>query len=158
MQNLARIPDHIDALVAAFRAAEYIVDAPDDAIVIRVGETTAALDRALDKRPWAVITAHNPDGQPCTAQANAAAQRSLAVSLHALRPATLLNVCNRDPAGLWPDEPAFLFTPRDISEADSLARRFGQRAVLTGNAGGPAQLRIYGESDDTPAMIPAVAP
>jgi len=157
MQNLAKTPDHIDALVAAFKAAEYIVDAPDNAIVIRVGETTADLDRMLGGRPWAIVTAHNPDGQLCTSETNAAAQRSLKKRLRESRPWALLAVCNHDPAGLWPDEPAFLFTPRNISEADCLARGFGQRAVVSGRAGGPAHLRIYGESEHAPATMPAVA-
>lgn len=156
MQNLARTSDRIDALVAAFKATEYVVDAPGGNIVIRVGETTPALDSLLDGSPWVVITAHNPDGRPCAAETNDAAQRSLEGSLRKLQPAVLLNVCNRDPAGLWPDEPAWLFTPGSIRRVDPLARRFGQRAVLTGRPGLPAKLRIYGESNDAPGTTPVV--
>lgn len=156
MQNLARTSDRIDALVAAFAATDYVVDAANGPFVIRVGETATALDDQLDNRPWAVITAHNPDGRRCPAGANAAAQRSLEACLRESRPAMLLKVCNRDPAGLWPDEPAWLFTPRSIGQVDSLARRFGQRAVLTGRPGSPAELRIYGESNDASGTTPAV--
>ena len=156
MQNLARTSDRIDALVAAFAAAEYVVEAPDGPIVIRVGETTPALDRLLDDAQWAVITAHNPDGRPCDAETNAAAQRSLEECLRELQPAVLLNVCNHDPADLWPDEPAWLFTPQSIGQGDSLARRFGQRAVLTGRPGLPTELRIYGESNNASGTTPAV--
>jgi len=149
MQNLATTADRIDALIAAFTAAEYIVDAPDDRIVIRVGETSPALDRLLGERPWAVITAHNPDGRLCSAKTNATAQRSLEESLRDLQPVALLSVSNRDPEGRWPEEPAWLFTLQSLSQADRLARRFGQRATLTGLPGAPAQLRIYGDWRDT---------
>lgn len=174
MQNLARNPDcrddrveddlhvrrtdRLDALVAAFTAAEYVVDAPDDAIVIRVGETTPELDRLLDEKPWAVITAHNPDGRACSAVSNSAAQALLEQSLQRTRPSTLLEVCNRDPAGLWPDEPACLFTPQDLHQADRLAQRFGQRAIVTGFPGDAARLRIYGVSSDAPCTVPGTAP
>lgn len=156
MQNLATTCDRIDALVAAFKAAEYVVDGPGATIVIRVGEPTTALDRLLDDRPWAVITAHNPDGRPRAAEANAAAERSLGERLRKLRPAVLLPGCNRDPSGLWPDEPAWLFTPRSLRQVDALARRFDQRAVVAGRPGSPAELRIYGELHDAPETAPAV--
>ena len=182
MLNLARTPDHpddslhdyrgncgdnryedrpdgrLEALVAAFTAAEYIVDAPEAAIVIRVGEKNPGLDRLLGERPWAVITAHNPDGRACSAESNSAAQRVLEQDLRRSRPSTLLPVCNRDPAGNWPDEPAWLFTPRTIEQADRLAQRFGQRAILAGFPGAAAQLRIYGASHDAPGTAPGTAP
>ena len=77
MQNLARSSDRIDAMVAAFKAAEYVVDTKSGAIVIRVGETNPALDSLLDDRLWAVITACNPDGRLRDAEKNAAAQTAL---------------------------------------------------------------------------------
>ena len=156
MQNLARTADPSDVMIAAFKAAEYVVDTKSGVIMIRVGETTPALDNLLDDRPWAVITACNPDGRLRDAERNAADQTSLEKSLRELRPAVVLTVCNRDPAGLWPDEPAWLFTPRDIAQADRLARQFGQRAILTGDPGAPAQLRLYRGRNDDSGTAPAV--
>lgn len=154
MQNLARSPDRIDAKLAAFAAAEYVVEAENEVIVIRVDEPTPDLDRLLDGRPWAVITAHNPDGRLRDADENAAAQRSLDERLRKLRPDVTMNACNRDPAGRWPDEPARLFTPESFDQADRLAARFGQRAIVTGLPGAPARLRIYAESPDAPGTAP----
>ncbi len=156
MQNLASTSDRLDALIAAFAAAEYVVEEKNDAIVIRVGKPTPELDQVLGDRPWAVITAHNPDGRLCSDQANATAQQSLNKSLNELQPAVVLRVSNRDSAAQWPDEPAWLFTPRSIHQADSLARRLGQRAILTGCPGAPARLRIYGGPHDAPVMVPTV--
>jgi len=156
MQNLSRTPDRIDALLAAFAAAEYVVEAGGDRIVVRVGESAPALDSLLGDRPWAVITAHNPDGRMPGAEANEAAQRSLEKSLREMQPAALIRVCNRDPDGLWPDEPAWLFTPKSMSAVDQLARRFGQRALLIGGPGEPARLRIYRGLNDafgTPTAV-----
>jgi len=157
MQNLARTPDRIDALVAAFTAAEYAVDGPDNTIVIRVGEATPVLDQLLNDSPWAVITAHNPDGRLCAAGTNATAQRSLEESLRELQPAVLLSVSNRDPEGRWPDEPAWLFTLQSLSQADRLARRFGQRAILSGLPGAPAQLRMYDDRRGVSGTAPGTA-
>lgn len=158
MQNLSRSPERIDALVAAFEAAEYRVDTGNDVIVIRVGENVPALDRLLGNRPWAVMTACNPDGRLCNAKDNAAAQQALEESLGELAPTRCLKTCNRDPAGHWPDEPAWLFTPGNFGQADLLARRFGQRAIVTGVPGAPAQLRVYADPDRDPGTPPGVAP
>lgn len=156
MQNLANSPDRIESLARAFADAEYVLDVKDEPIVIRIGDATPALDRLVGNRSWAVITAHNPDGRQCSDAMNTAAQTALEQCLDELRPASLLEVRNRDPAGHWPDEPAWLFTPESISEADRLAHRFGQRAIVTGLPGAPAQLRMYGDSHDAPGTPPAV--
>lgn len=154
MQNLASTPDPTDALAAAFAAAEYLVRSNDDRIVIRIGAETPALDSRLDGRSWALITAHNPDGRRCSDDRNERAQRTLEQCLRELRPAELLEACNRDPAGHWPDEPAWLFTPESISQADRLARRFGQRAIVVGDAGKAAALRIYRDLASAPTGTP----
>ncbi|HKL52070.1 MAG TPA: DUF3293 domain-containing protein [Wenzhouxiangellaceae bacterium] len=157
MQILAEHPETADPLVAAFAAAEYVAHADGEDIVIRIGQSAPVLDRALDGRCWAVITAHNPGGVRHALDDNAAAQRTLEKCLRELRPTRMLAVDNRDPSGQWPDEPAWLFTFDDISVPDGLARRFGQRAIVTGHPGGPAILRLYRDSRDAPRSITAVA-
>lgn len=156
MQKLAQTRDEIESLTEAFAAAEYVVEANCGFITIRVGVATPALDRHLDGRSWALITAYNPDGRLCAAEANAAAQRSLERSVRALQPAVILKACNRDPSGRWPDEPAWLFTPKRMCVADRLAQRFGQRAIVVGAPGAPARLRMYGRLHDAPGSAPAV--
>lgn len=143
MQNTVDTPDRLDALIAAFAAAEYVVDADPSPIVVRVGRATPALDRLLDGRQWAIVTAHNPDGRLQSRRRNAAAHGRLQQCLNRLGPAACLPACNRDPAGDWPDEPGWLLTPNDIAQVDHVARRFGQRAVVTGGADRPAALRVY---------------
>jgi len=143
MHDNVDTPDRLDALIAAFAAAEYVVDAGPEPIFVRPGRATPALDRLLDGRQWAIITAHNPDGRMQSGRHNAAAHRRLEQYLHRLAPAARLPACNRDPAGDWPDEPGWLLTPNDIAQADRAARRFGQRAIVTGGAGRRAALRVY---------------
>ena len=143
MQNLADNRDRIDALIAAFAAAEYLVDVGPRPIALRLSRQTPALDRILGGRTWAIVTAHNPDGHPQTHRRNAAAHATLEACLDRIAPAMRLPACNRDPKGRWPDEPGWLFTPEDVTQADRLARRFGQRAIVTGGAGQRAELRIY---------------
>lgn len=156
MQILAKSQESADSLVAAFAAAEYVVHADGDDIVIRIGHPVPALDSALDGCCWAIITAHNPGGVRRSDDANIAAQQALEKNLRELRPAAILDAHNRDPSGEWPDEPAQLFTFDDVSVADELAQRFGQRAVVTGHPGRPAALRLYGDSRDAPRSMPAV--
>jgi len=156
MQILAKSPDRADALAEAFTATEYVVETSGAEIRIRIGQTTPALDSLLQDRPWAVITAYNPDGVRRPAVENTAAQSALEQCLHLLRPARLLKVCNRDPAGNWPEEPAWLFTPDHIRQADRLARRFDQRAVVAGHPGGPATLRMYADAHADRVNIPTV--
>lgn len=153
MQNLANHPERIDELLDAFATAEYVLPTLDENITIRIGESVPALYRMLGNSPWAVITAHNPDGIHCPARENDAAQRALEKCLRDLHPAVMQKVVNLDPKGLWPDEPAWLFAHDDIFEVDALARRFGQRAVVTGRAGGPAALRVYADLRDANASI-----
>lgn len=141
MQNLARNTENVDALAAAFAAAEYVVEAESAPIVIRIGNRTPSLDRLLDGRRWAIVTAHNPGGTRQAARRNDEAERLLAQALRDLAPPVLLPTCNRDPSGRWPNEPGWLFTPESLAQADRLATRFSQRAIVAGRPGQPAELR-----------------
>lgn len=147
MPNLAVNTEDVDTLAAAFAAAEYVIRVDPAPIVIRIGECTPALDRLLDGRHWAVVTAHNPGGMRRSASRNDAAQRLLTRDLRELAPDVLLAACNRDPHGRWPDEPGWLFTPESAAQADALATRFGQRAIVVGQPGHPAELRWYGNGN-----------
>lgn len=143
MQNLANAPERFDALIAAFAAAEYRVDTGAASLTVELGRPSPALDRSLDGRPWAIITAHNPDGRLQSRARNAAAHLQLGQCLNRITPAVCMPACNRDPSGKWPDEPGWLFTPDTMADADRLARRFGQRAIVAGGDGQPAELRIH---------------
>ncbi|MBS3743386.1 MAG: DUF3293 domain-containing protein [Wenzhouxiangellaceae bacterium] len=143
MQNLANAPEPSDPLIAAFAAAEYRVDTGATSLTVELGSPSPALDRLLDGRPWAIITAHNPDGRLQSKARNAAAHLQLDQCLGRVKAAVCLPACNRDRSGKWPDEPGWLFTPNSMADADRLARRFGQRAIVTGGDGQRAELRVY---------------
>jgi hypothetical protein len=120
------------SLAAAYRAAEYVVDAPDGPIVLRVGVASAplaALMRALRVDTAALLTAHNPWSRPTGAHANAAAQAALEAELSA-RGVAQLPAENRDPRRAWPPEASVLALGLRAGPADALARRFGQNAWL----------------------------
>lgn len=154
MQRLAKFPEAVSDLAAAFANAEYVVDIGPATVVVRIGELAPALERATGERPWAIVTAHNPGGVRQPADRNASAHRRLRRHLRELAPGLLLPACNRDPAGRWPDEPGWLFTPESIDQADRLARRFGQCAIVAGRPGQPAGLRMYG---NWPGRLPESA-
>jgi len=144
MHNLADAQHRLDALIAAFAAAHYLVYTDKTPVRLHLGRPTQALDRLLDGRQWALITAHNPDGRQQSSARNRVAHARLGQSLDRIGPAVRVPTCNRDPDGQWPDEPGWLFTPDSMACADRLARRFGQRAIVTGGSGKASQLRVYG--------------
>lgn len=143
MQNIAGIPENKHSLAAAFAAAEYVVEAEPAPIVIRIGDCAPPLDRLLNGHDWAIVTAHNAGGVRRPANRNDAAHRLLTQALGKLAPRFLVPACNRDPRGRWPDEPGWLFTPESLGQADRLARRFEQQAIVVGRPGQPAELRWY---------------
>jgi len=147
MHNLTRDPDRLEALASAFVETDYLVEAPAGTISVRIGATAPLLDRQLAGRPWAIITAHNPDGCRRSRHHNAAAHAKLQRELTGMKPDVVLPACNRDRAGQWPDEVGWLFTPASMAQTDALARKYGQRAIVTGTAGRKAMLRIYCASD-----------
>jgi len=154
MHEITATRARFDVLIDAFAAAQYVVDAKPKPIVLQLGRTMPALDRILDGRAWALVTAHNPDGRRQSPGRNALAHKALTACLDRIAPVMRLPTSNRDPAGHWPDEPGWLFTPEDIMQADGLAQRFGQRAIVTGGAGQCTELRIY---DAGSAALPEFA-
>ena len=146
MQNIADTGEDLDALIAAFAAAEYLVEVGPKPIAVELGHPTTALDRILDGRAWAIVTAYNPDGRRQSNRRNETAHASLEACLDRIAPTARLPARNRDRAARWPDEPGWLFTPDDVTQADRLARRFGQRAIVAGGAGQRSELRIYDAS------------
>jgi len=142
-------PQH--RLLHAFMLAEYAVIVDGREGIVRVSRSHRWLDRALVGQPWAIVTACNPAGQRLPPADNTVRHRQLTDLARALGPCH--PACNRDPAGDWPDEPGVLLARIRIEPVDALARRFEQAAVVTGRAGQPACLRLYG--DGWPDALPA---
>ena len=116
-------------LLLAYQTAEYAVFNP--AVVFRVGEPNAALDKLLEshgEKVAAFITASNPGSEPRPPAENQAANGKLLETQRLLSRTCLLGE-GRAPDGSW-GERSFLIlgTPRD--EAAALGRAFGQNAIV----------------------------
>jgi len=126
----------------AYRATTYAVADGAHRLAIRIGERCAPLDALLAARglhEWAYVTAHNPGGLPADPAANAAAQARLEAELAASGRPVLRGASLGDGGG-WPPEPSLLVLGLPRAEAISLARRYGQEALVTGRCGTPAEL------------------
>ncbi len=132
-----------EKLLQAFAATDYRVRVDGHEYVVRIGRSLHGLDTAVGNRPWAIITACNPQALPLGSADNQARHRML---LEAARELDLAfhPAVNRDPGKDWPDETAVLIVEPDKHALDALAKRFGQAAVVTGGNGRPASLRLYG--------------
>lgn len=141
------------ALEAAYRATVYRVT-PTDGVSfdLRVGRRSAPLDALLGatgQTTWCWLTAVNPGSRRLGARANAARLAALDRDLAALPLAVVAGVA-LDPAGRWPPEPSRLVLGLDAEGGRGLALRFGQRAFLTGELGGPAHLEWTHDPRPTP--------
>ncbi|WP_376696848.1 DUF3293 domain-containing protein [Wenzhouxiangella sp. EGI_FJ10305] len=133
-----------EELLQAFSATDYRVRVAGSDYVVRPGRQHEGVDEALARRPWAIITAFNPNARQVDDAVNEKQHRLLLDTLARLGLETYPAV-NRDPGGEWPDEIAVLIVGADLSELDTLAEWFGQAAIVTGRAGEPARLRLFGE-------------
>jgi hypothetical protein len=131
-----------ERLAAAFAAADYLVEAGDATLCVRIGRPQPELDRRVAEPNWAIVTAYNPGATPASARANRESDALLFRRLQALRPSALLRCRNRDPKHQWPDEPGWLFAPASAHRAIGIAREFAQLAVVLGRAGHAAMLRF----------------
>lgn len=119
-------------LWAAYRATDYVVDAPDGEIVLRIdaaSDTLTALMRTLRAPTAAVLTAHNPWSRPTAADENDAAQRALEAELSE-RAISMLPASARDASGQWPAESSVIAFGLSRESATALARRYGQNAFV----------------------------
>lgn len=130
-------PAEHDTLERAYRATTYRAGSD---LALRVGQPSAALDGLLRERgldEWAYVTAHNPASERLSAEENTARQKRLLARLAGYP--LLLGEAVAD-AGDWPPEASVLVLGIRREDAVSLARGFGQRAILAGRRGGSAQL------------------
>jgi uncharacterized protein len=126
-------------LIAAYRAAEYVVFANPD-LVLRVGAPAPpGLDALLEGHgaaSAAFITAANPRGVQRGAAENQAAmaalQACLAWPFHAGE--------GRAPQRGWPAEPSVLVVGIPRAQAEALGRRFAQNAIVFAQKGAVVEL------------------
>ena len=135
-------------LDAAYRGARYRVDLPAGRVTLRVGHPTPALDRLLTETGHATytfLTAHNPHSIQLTPAENAARHAELSEALAATGLPQFpgegaANPDDPDWPADWPPETSVLILGLPEPDAVSLARRFGQNALLRGRLAGPAEL------------------
>ena len=136
----------IDARMdAAYRATAYRVLVPGEApIDVRVGEASARLDALLAHyrvEAWAFITAWNPGSKPVTAEENAARDAELLEAIEA-GGWRFYEGAGIPPQPDWSAEASLLVLGISREDAVALGRRFGQNAIVAGQAGAMAEL-IY---------------
>jgi len=133
-----------DGLFEAYRHTHFCADTPHGPIMIRVGQTCPQLDALLVEErcmTWAYITAYNPGSLPLSEAENEARQHELEEAVRQLGHVMLQgNGISHD--GAWPPEPSILVLGMGRTAAVRLGLRFGQRAIVCGDSGGPAVLVV----------------
>lgn len=132
------------SVAKAFEQTEYRIDTGRRRHVLRVGQPYPPAfrqwlaARCRTRCAW-ILTACNPAAQRVDASVNDVRHAALATCLNAgaHRYAAAVNVSVEDD---WPREPGFLLLDMDEGLACSLARRFGQLALVAVPLNGPAQL------------------
>jgi hypothetical protein len=130
-----------EALREAFRATSYWVNL--DTLhwaTIRVdAPLPAELAAVVGTRPWAFITAWNPQARPRSAADNLAAQASLLAALHRHADVNVYPAIGVGSSG-W-SEPSLFVVGVGTAVADALATSHRQLAYVHGSAGAAATLR-----------------
>lgn len=131
-----------EALLEAFHATAYHVclDTVTWATVRVDLPLPAQLAEVVDSRPWAFITAWNPQARRRPPAENLAAQRELLAALQnqpgvAIHPAIGVGTSG------W-SEPSLFVVGADVPSLDKLAKAHGQLAYVHGEADGAALLRV----------------
>lgn len=132
-------------LLQAFQTAVYAVQPPGgEWWRITMGVPALAIDAAAvpGTTCWALIAAGCPRSAPWPQRLNA---QRLALLRRRVQRAGWVAWPARgaDPAGTWAEDSWLVFLPR-LRDADALACRFGQHAIVCAGYGAPALLRCYG--------------
>ena len=130
-----------ETLLEAFRATAYHVNV--DLLrwaTIRVDlPLPAELLAAVGTRPWAFITAWNPQARRRPAAENIAAQQELLAALQGQPDTSIYPAIGVGSSG-W-SEPSLFVIGADTATMDGLARQHRQLAYVHGSASGAARLR-----------------
>ena len=123
-----------------YRQARYVVEDGDVKLTIRLDDDNAALNEFLRERgieTWAFMTAYNPRSTPLTEAENHARQDNLIADLKEAGYTFLEGYGTGD---YWDPEPSLFVLGISRDKAVSTADRYGQHAILWGQADGPAEL------------------
>ncbi len=131
-----------NALLEAYRCTTYRLAAPGGYIDIRIGRRHLKVDvllTALSVTEWAYITAWNPGSNLVSTAQNTAAQVELERIVRERGHAFYRGEGIPDQAG-WAPEPSLWIAGIARLAAVDLGRRFGQKAIVVGSSGAPAEL------------------
>ena len=131
-----------DRICAAYRTTDYDAQSAGRRIVIKVGERSAEVDRALARgraSRGVYVTAWNPQGRQAPRQWNARAQARLRAAMRAEGRSTIEGY-GRGRDGKWAPEASLLVFGVRRAVAASLGRRLRQNAVVFVRRGAPAEL------------------
>lgn len=131
------------SLLDAFRATIYRVRLNGGVeFDLRIDEAIdwpeAAADRPRNR--WMILTADNPAAERRDAATNRAARAELDAALAEARLPVRGTTRHIDPDDRWPEERGRLIELRRFDDGLALARRFGQAAVVCGDADGSVRL------------------
>jgi hypothetical protein len=126
----------------AYRATDYVAQSAGPRVVIRVGEWSAEVDRALSRGGASravYVTAWNPHGRSAPRHWNA---RALARLQNAMRAEALafIDGCGSGHDGTWAPEASLLAFGPCRAVAAALGRRLRQNAVVFVRRGARAEL------------------
>lgn len=134
--------DASDEMDAAYRATTYTVYLPSGNggtknMELRVGHHSAALDQLLGHlhcEEWAFISAANPGSRRLPEAVNAERHRQLHDTVRRLNLPYFAGSGIPDSPD-WPAEPSLMVLGVSLKQAQNIASRFGQRAILAGTRG-----------------------
>jgi hypothetical protein len=131
-----------DDLMRAYRQTSFLADTPRGRLRLGIGEKSPELEALLaaeGARSWAYVTAYNPGSSLLSDRENVQRQEALerAVSQKGF---VFFRGAGVGDDGQWPAEPSLLILGVARNQAIDLGRRFGQRAVVYGEAGGSPEL------------------
>ena len=131
-----------EALLEAFRATAYHVclDTVTWATIRVDLPLPGPLADVVGARPWAFVTAWNPQARRRPPAENLAAQRELLAALQK-QPGVAVHPALGVGTSGW-SEPSLFVVGAGVHALDKLARAHGQLAYVHGEAGGAALLRI----------------
>ena len=135
-----------DALMRAYQQTSFFADTSRGRLRLRIGESSGQLDELLASEAagsWAYVTAHNPGSVPLSEDDNIRRQQRLERTVRE-RGFQFFRGEGIGDDGQWPPEPSLLIIGISRDQAVELGRRFGQRAIVYGETGRPAELLRVG--------------
>lgn len=125
-------------IITSYNKADYCVDKFETPI--KIGQINSEVEGLLNKShtdSWCFITAWNPMSEEFSLQENLEKNESLRSDLSEYK---ILEGEGRDPNGEWQAERSFLVLGISKKDAESIAKKYHQRAIVFGRKREEAKL------------------